>query len=35
MVVQGFLGNHRDENDKEIIENLLKNYYAVGVHMFL
>ena len=35
MVVQGFLGNHRDENYKEIIENLFKNYYAVGVHMFL
>lgn len=32
--VQGFLENHKDDNNyKDIVANLLKNYYAMSVNM--
>ncbi|UYV66646.1 hypothetical protein LAZ67_4002439 [Cordylochernes scorpioides] len=32
-VVQGFLGNRRDDNYKELVQNMLKSYEALGVNM--
>jgi len=32
-VVQGFLGNKRDENYREIINNLIDNYHTMGCRM--
>ena len=34
-VVDGFLGNHKAENYKELISNLLKNYKKIKVNMSL
>ena len=35
IVIHGFLGNHKDENYKQNIAELLKNYHAMGVNMSL
>ncbi|UYV65005.1 hypothetical protein LAZ67_3002781 [Cordylochernes scorpioides] len=32
-VVHGFLGNRRDDNYKEIVQNMLKSYEALGINM--
>jgi len=34
-VVLGFLGNHKAENDVELVESLVKNYGTMGCRMSL
>lgn len=35
LVVENFLGNNKSPNYKDIVEDLVKNYEAMGVHMSL
>ncbi|UYV74050.1 POLD1 [Cordylochernes scorpioides] len=32
-IVHGFIGNRRDDNYKELVQNMLKSYEALGVNM--
>ena len=34
-VVKNFLGNHKDENHHQLIQNILKSYERMGFQMFL
>ena len=35
VVVQGFLGNKKDENYRQLVDNLLKSYKGMGCRMSL
>ncbi|XP_017464596.1 PREDICTED: uncharacterized protein LOC108357999 [Rhagoletis zephyria] len=34
-VVHGFLGNHRSKNNRKLIDNLMKNFNAIGARISL